>query len=337
MGDRSVDLGEVLTIDLAATDANGDALSFSASPLPLPAGASLGGTSGLFVFAPNAEQVGNIALTFRVSDGLASDSETITITVVGAAPGGVTAISGRLLDTNDFVNGIETPVVGATVSLLGASATATSDSNGDFLLSGIPGGHQVFDIDTATAQAAPDGSPYAGFREEIDLIAGVTNVIDRPFFLPRIAAESLTTVDPNVTTTVVNETLGTTLEVAPHTAKDEAGNDFTGELSISIVPDSLAPAALPEELEPGLAVTIQPVGVTFSQPAPISFPNVDNLPPGSEFDIWSLDAGTGTFVVVGTAVVSADGTTIETVTGGVRAPTGPTARRGSPRRPRWSA
>jgi len=202
---------------------------------------------------------------------------------------------------------------------LGTGISATSSANGDFTLSGIPASIHVLDIDSSTAQMAPNGSPYAGFREEIELIAGVTNAVSRPFFLPRIAVNSLTSVNPNFFTTVTNPDLGITLKVPPGTAKDENGNDFTGQLSISIVPKGLAPAELPSNLDPGLLITIQPVGITFSSPVPITFPNIDNLPPGTQTDIWSLDAETGTFKVVGTGLVSADGTKIETISGGIRA------------------
>ena len=47
--------------------------------------------------------------------------------------------------------------------------------------------------------------------------------------------------------------------------------------------------------------------------------NLDNYPPGSELDLWSLDPDTGVFVIVGLGRVSADGLTIETIDGGVRA------------------
>jgi len=42
------------------------------------------------------------------------------------------------------------------------------------------------------------------------------------------------------------------------------------------------------------------------------------LAPGNEADIWSLDPETGQFTVVGTGRVSADGSVIETIDGGVR-------------------
>ena len=97
------------------------------------------------------------------------------------------------------------------------------------------------------------------------------------------------------------------------------GAEFTGQLSISEVPEGLAPAAMPAELQPGLLVTIQPVGVTFDTPVPITLPNISNLAPSGVLDIWSLDPESGQFVVVGRGEVSADGATIETTVGGVRA------------------
>ncbi len=319
IGNQIVALGSALSLTLTATDPESAPLAFSASPVPLPANSSLNAQTGVFSFTPSLGQVGVIALTFIVSDGVLTDSETINITVNGPAPGGVTELTGRILDTNDFVLGTETPVVGATVSLLGTGVSTTSDSNGDFTLTSAPSGRQILDIDSTTADPAPDGSSYAGFREEIELIADVTNVVTRPFFLPRIDSGSLTTVDPGTTTVVNNPTLGATLSIPPNTAKNPNGTDFTGQLSISEVPNGLAPASLPDELDLGLLITIQPVGVTFATPVPLTLPNIDGLPAGSELDLWSLDPETGNFQVVGRGRVSVDGTVIETISGGVRA------------------
>ena len=267
IGNLSVDLGSMLTLDLAATDANGDALTFSASPLPLPDGAGLDSVSGFFTFTPDETQVGTLALSFIVSDGLLTDSESVLITVVGAPGGGVTAISGRLLDANDAEGGITTPMVGATVFLLNDAVTAVTDSNGDFLLSGIPSGAQVFAIDSSTANLAPDGSKYASFREELTLIAEVTNVIERPIYLPRVDPDGIAFYDATATTTtmVINAPLGVTLEVPPDTAMEEDGvTEFNGELSISEVPLAFAPMPLPDELQPAMLISIQPTGVTFT-------------------------------------------------------------------------
>ena len=319
VGDQTIGLGSTLSLRLSAFDPHGHPLLFSAAPIPLPANAALDGASGLFTFRPAAEQVGALKITFSVSAGVANASETVTITVTGAPPGGVTALTGRVLDTSDAARGVETAVVGATVSIKGTDISSRTGVDGRFLLSDLPAGGQVFDIDPTTANAAPDGSPYAGFHQGIDLIAGVTTVVDRPFYLPRIAAASLTTVDPNSTTIVMNQALGVTLEIPANTARADDGLPFEGQVSISEVPGALAPEALPPGVQPGMLVTIQPLGVTFDTPLKLTMPNVDHLPPGTETDLWSLNPVTGQFTIVGRGRVSDNGMVIETISGGVRA------------------
>jgi hypothetical protein len=84
--------GQTLEIQLSATDLDGDPLTYGATPLP--PGASLSG-DGLFRYTPvraaagcNATALANVQ--FTASDGLASASETVPISVVdvntGAAP-----------------------------------------------------------------------------------------------------------------------------------------------------------------------------------------------------------------------------------------------------------
>ena len=319
VGDQTVALGTTVNFNLTATDPEGDQLSYSIQPLPLPEGMSLDAVSGAFRFKPNAMQAGNYSITFLVSDGAATDVETIVITVPAADQSAATRISGRLLDAIANAQGIVQPIVGGTVGLLNSSETAISDSGGYFSLSTLVDGSQVLDINNATAQAAPDGSSYAGFREKIDLIANVENVIERPIYLPRIAANSLTTIDPNTTTQVENAELGISLTVPPHTAMNENGTEFTGQLSISLVPKGLEPAALPANLQFGQLVTLQPLGVSFDTPVAITFPNIDNLVAGSETNLWSIDPIIGEFTIVGTGQVTADGLFIETISDGIRA------------------
>ena len=277
-------------------------------------------TSIPYQFAVGLDQSATVR-AIAIKAGLVNSPITGETYTIQSSPPGTNQVVGRLLDTNSLVNeGLEIPVVGATISLLNTTITAVSDADGKFTLDNVPLGDQILDINTSTANLAPDGSTYAGFREKIEILSGVT-VVSRPFFMPRIDAASLTTVDPLVDTLVVNPNLGASLFVAAGTALDENGNLFTGELSISEVPGSLAPAALPEFLEPGLLVTIQPVGVTFSTPAPLTLPNVNQFPVNAEneYNIWSLDPGSGTFIIVGTGKVSADGSQLETISGGVRA------------------
>ena len=312
IGNQTVALGSTLNLQLSATDPDGDPLAFSADPLPLATGASLDGGTGAFTFKPSLEHVGTSQLTFRVSDGASTDEETISITVTTPGPGQPTTVSGQLLDTNDFVLGTTTPIVGATISFLNSGVSTTTDAVGAFQLSGAPGGDQVLDIDSSTALPAANGATYAGFREAFFVIDNVDNIVDRPFFMPQIDPTSVTLVDPDATTVVTNPILEISIVVPPHTAKNADGTDFTGSLSISEVPEALAPAAMPPEFSPVPLITIQPVGVFFATPVAISFPNIDQFAAGSEVDIYSIDPTIGEFIVVGIGLVSANGLRIDT-------------------------
>ncbi|MFN9965151.1 MAG: hypothetical protein ACK52F_00065, partial [bacterium] len=65
-------------------------------------------------------------------------------------------------------------------------------------------------------------------------------------------------------------------------------------------------------------VTIQPGEMVFTNPAPLSLPNLAGYAPGTEMDLWSINPVTGDFDDVGTGRVSADGTVINTISGGIR-------------------
>jgi hypothetical protein len=75
--------GSPLSFAIAANDAEGDLLSYSASPLP--PGATLDPVTGVFSWIPGFDQVGSYAIRFEVSDGALTDYEDITITVVDKA------------------------------------------------------------------------------------------------------------------------------------------------------------------------------------------------------------------------------------------------------------
>ena len=111
IGDRTVSAGETLTLQLSASDADGDALGFGVTDLP--AGASLqdhGDGTATFSWTPDLSQLGSVSVGFDVTDsGIPplSDSERITITVESSASGCNGGVAGDLdgdcdVDSDDF-------------------------------------------------------------------------------------------------------------------------------------------------------------------------------------------------------------------------------------------
>lgn len=276
-------------------------------------------TTGVFTFAPAVEQVGNITLTFMVSDGGLTDSETITITV--PAPSGVTTLRGTVLTTDSAPLENVRLVVGTATSV-----ETFSQADGTFFASAVPSGTQRLLIDGSTADAAL--GTFATVPETISLIEGADNVLEPPIVLLPLdvaSADPITSTETSVVTSspIVSEgeTFSpVTLTVSPGTATlEETGELFEGNVSISAIPDpTLGPRPLPDDLVLSVYIAIQPFGVAYDPPAPISFPNVENFPPGSIVDIFGLNHDTGVFEKVGEGRVSADGSVVNSLGGVVR-------------------
>ncbi len=98
VGDRLVAEGDLLVVDLAASDGDGDTISYSATGLPL--GAKFDTTTGRLTWATNYFNAGTYAgITVVASDGAASSSDTfaITVTPVNRAPllAGIPPVGGQ--------------------------------------------------------------------------------------------------------------------------------------------------------------------------------------------------------------------------------------------------
>lgn len=316
IGDSTLPLGNTLSIQLRAYDPGGASITFAVGPLPLPANMTLDSNTGAFVFRPNASQAGPVTLTFQALTGAgAVATEQVTIQVTG--PGGIeqTGVRGRILDANAIARGEIKPLVGATVTHLGSGRSVTTDSNGYFALIGLSPGVNHFDYNGATATPI---NTYGGYRAKLTLLAGVTHEIERPLYIMQIDKAAETQVDPTDTTVVRNPSLNIDLTIPAHTVMDDNDTEYAGNISVSQVPVGFTPAALPATMAPALVVTIQPMGLTFDQPAPITFENIMGLKPGENVNIWSMDHASGQFFVAGIGQVSADGARIETIQGGIR-------------------
>lgn len=97
IGGKNVSENQTLTFTIDATDADGDAITYSASGLPT--GATFTGQT--FSWTPGYDQAGSHNVTFVAGDGRAEDSETIAISVVNVnrAPA-LAEIGDRSVDEN---------------------------------------------------------------------------------------------------------------------------------------------------------------------------------------------------------------------------------------------
>ncbi|MBI3994818.1 MAG: S8 family serine peptidase [Nitrospirae bacterium] len=79
IGPQSLNEGSLLTITVNASDPDGDTLTYSATGLPF--GSSFDSATRTFSWTPDYTQSGLYSVTFTVSDGSLTDSETVPITV----------------------------------------------------------------------------------------------------------------------------------------------------------------------------------------------------------------------------------------------------------------
>jgi hypothetical protein len=83
IGNKTISVNHILSFKVTASDRDNDSLSFVA--INLPYGAKFNNTSGEFSWQPT--RTGRYYITFRVSDGKLSDSETVIITVKSSGGG----------------------------------------------------------------------------------------------------------------------------------------------------------------------------------------------------------------------------------------------------------
>lgn len=144
VGNRSVAAGELLAFTLSATDPDLDAVRFGASGLPPTSElVDLGNGSAEFSWLTTATDVGNVSITFSVSDDgvpMLSASESIVVTVGDVnRPPALAAIGSQLAHPG-------------ALFVLNLSA---SDPDGDglhFELDGLPTGATFNDLGDGSAQ-----------------------------------------------------------------------------------------------------------------------------------------------------------------------------------------
>ena len=309
--------GDVVEVPVQIDDVDGDSIQLSVqSSEGMPT--TMLRADRTLVFTPKPDEVGSYSFMLIADDGDMQTTETVSVEVV-ADPVTTTRISGSILNTN------EEPLAGVLIEL--GSFQTTTDASGHFVLdlgSTTPAMDDALFV-RGELLAGSEAYPFIAEKMHLlldEVLSGHNNDLGRPIYLPALDVANGETIDPNVDTTVSVALQAGEAEAAVFveagTLMDQQGDPFAGTLSITEVPAELTPAALPINFMPDTVVTIQPGEMNFTAPAALTLPNRAGLAPGAELDLWSINPVTGEFDAVGRGRVSADGSVIETIEGGIR-------------------
>ncbi len=242
-------------------------------------------------------------------DGMQGRAPIFSIRSLEGRPATPTAIVGTVInERNELLPGIRvyitTPVY----------MRVLTDQNGSFRLEPVLPIAQTLTVD-GFRSGLVNGKAYPRVSYPITAIEGRDNSIGMPAILPALDPESF--VD-------VSETQGGTLTLRsnplwklvlqPGQAKFADGTR-TGRLQVQFVPPDKIPMPVSEGKISRFFDTVQPPNAIFDPPAYVTFPNVDNLPPGTITDIFTLDYVSGAFLKTGRGRVTEDGTVVESLPG----------------------
>ena len=209
IGNKTAKVSTKLTFTVTARDADGDRLIYSASNLPQ--GATFNASTRVFSWTPSRTQIGTYAnISFRVTDGKLTDSESITITV-------------KAVNKAPVIGSIRNQTVTAGNPL--TFTVNASDANGDSLTysaSSLPSG-AMFDTTTHKFSWTPTASQKGTYRNVRFLVNDGTTTVAKNITITVKTANQAPTLN-----TISNKTVkaGSTLMFAV-SGSDPNGDKLT--------------------------------------------------------------------------------------------------------------
>lgn len=258
--------------------------------------------------------------TFEIHASATIDAAPATLSKsaqINVLPSGITALAGRVLDTET------NPIPGVTLRVGGlqSAITAVTDAGGNFLMLDPPLGDQLLLIDGQTA--SDEITKYPTIPHNITIVEGIVNRLPFQPFLHAQKNVNFTAINP------VGETIVTDPDLPGVVLRIPAGVQIIGwdgqpntRVSMRAVPVDRLP--IPPPPVQGLTGTVYMFyfgkvgGGTPTEPIPFSVPNDAGLEPGEQAELWYFDESPipgeapNDWRLAGLGTVSADGTTLTT-------------------------
>ena len=220
-----------------------------------------------------------------------------------------TSIGGVVLDN------VGQPIEGVTVSIDGTETSARTTESGHFVIGPAPVGPIILRVNGTTSDR-PGSWPTLEFH--LSTISGHHTTLAMPVYLLPLDETGLSVTATTGGTLTVDDLPGFSLTVDPGTATFPDGGK-EGIVTVTSVNVDKIPMTPNFGQQPRFVVTIQPPGVLFDPPAPVTFPNLDGLAPGAITELYSFDHDLAQFISIGLAEVSEDGTQLVSLPGsGIR-------------------
>lgn len=293
-------------------------------------GGSFGGETS---FTVNSDPDGRVAatLTLGMQEGNANNVISATFETNGGFPAAFTAsgraagdpakttITGVVLDNSNqpipgvTIRAVSTNVLHSNLTAVQSATAIQTNAQGQFSIPQAPVGFVKLLIDGSTAQLQ---GTYPSLEYDVVTVAGQTNTVGQPIYLLPLNSSNQLCVTQTTGggTLTIPEAPGFSLTFGPGQVTFPGGSK-NGCVSVTVVHGDKVPMAPGFGQQPRFIVTIQPAGAQFNPPAPITLPNVDGLKVRAVTEMYSFDHDIGSFVAIGTGVVSDDGQVIRSSAG----------------------
>ena len=230
-----------------------------------------------------------------------------------------TTISGVVLDNSNIpipgvtIRAVLTNVLNSNATSVQSAPAVQTNAQGQFSITPAPIGLVKLVVDGSTAQRA---GTYPSLEYDMVTVAGQTNTVGNSIYLLPLNSgnQRCVTATTGGGTLTMPDAPGFSLTFGPGQVTFPGGSR-SGCVSVTVVHGDKVPMAPGFGQQPRFIVTIQPAGAIFNPPAPITLPNVDGLKPRAVTEMYSFDHDIGSFVAIGTGVVSDDGQVIRSSAG----------------------